>query len=149
MKAIFKNLFTDEAGWTFVETLIVIGIVIILTGSVGFMGLKYLEKAKIVSTRSEIQALSMALDSYYLDNGKYPTEDQGLKSLWVRPTLEPVPKQWSGPYVNKDDFLDAWGNKYNYQLPGEEGLPYSITSLGSDGYPGGEGNEKDINSWEN
>ena len=112
------------------------------------MGMKYIDRAKIVSTRSEIQAIGMALDSYYLDNGKYPTEDQGLKSLWERPSLEPVPKNWTGPYVNKEDFNDAWDNSYVYDVPGESGLPYSISSLGSDGYPGGDGNAQDINSWE-
>ena len=148
MKKTIIQILKEDSGWTFIETLIVIGIVIILTGSVGFMGMKYIDKARIVSTRSEIQALSMALDSYYLDNGKYPSEDQGLKALWERPTLEPVPKSWTGPYVNKNDFTDAWDNAYEYNVPGESGLPYAISSLGSDGYPGGEDNAQDINSWE-
>lgn len=143
-----NKLMHNEEGWTFVETLIVIGIVVILTGSVGFMGMKYLERAKVVSARSEIQALSMALDSYYLDNGKYPSSDQGLKSLWQKPHIEPVPENWIGPYVNKNDFEDPWGNEYIYEIPGESGLPYSIESYGSDGFAGGEGNAQDVKSWE-
>lgn len=148
MRNILRRFWKDDAGITFVETLMAIGIGIILSGTLGFMGLRYLDRAKVVSTRSEIQALSMALDSYYLDNGRYPTEDQGLKALWERPSLEPAPQYWSGPYVNKNDFTDSWDNDYEFNVPGESGLPYSLTSLGSDGYPGGEGNAQDIHSWE-
>ncbi|MDC7220186.1 MAG: type II secretion system major pseudopilin GspG [Spirochaetales bacterium] len=137
-----------EEGWTFIETLIVIGIVIILTGSISFMGMKYLEKAKVVSAKTEIQALSMALESYYLDNGAYPSEDQGLEALWEKPTLSPVPDSWDGPYVSKNDFFDPWQTDYVYQNPGEYDLPFTISSYGSDAYPGGEDKASDINSWE-
>ena len=148
MKNKLEGILTDDSGWTFIETLIVIGIVIILTGSVSFMGIKYLEKAKVVSARSEIQALSIALESYYLDTGSYPTEEQGLAALWEAPTLSPVPKNWDGPYVNKNDFNDPWNNTYLYKNPGENSLPFTLSSLGADGYEGGEDNAGDINSWE-
>ena len=148
MKKSIRYFLESEEGWTFIETLIVIGIIIILTGSVGFMGMRYVEQAKVASANNEIRAFSMAIESYYLDNFKYPTEEQGLGALWEKPVSEPVPENWSGPYVNKNDFADPWGNDYVYQQPGEMDLPFSIVSYGADGYSGGEELNKDIKSWE-
>lgn len=145
IKAFLKN----EDGWTFVETLIVISIVLILTSTVGFMSFKYVGKAKVVAARTQIENFSMALDTYFMDNRQYPIEDQGLGSLWEKPILEPVPKDWDGPYLKKKLAEDPWGNDYEYTVPGINGLPYGIRSLGADGNPGGEGIDKDISSWEN
>ncbi len=137
-----------EAGWTFIETLIVIGIVMILTSTVGFMAVRYLDKARTVAARSQIETFAMALDSYYLDCGTYPTADQGLKSLWEKPSLAPVPKGWSGPYLSKPVPADPWGNEYAYSVPGPSGLPFGIRSLGADGREGGEGKDADVATWE-
>ncbi len=145
IKALLKN----EDGWTFVETLIVISIVLILTSTVGFMAFRYVGKAKIVAARTQIENLSMALDTYFMDNRRYPLEEQGLVSLWEKPILEPVPKDWDGPYLRKNPAKDPWDNDYEYVVPGPNGLPYGISSLGADGTPGGEEDAKDINSWEN
>ena len=137
-----------DEGWTYIETLIVIGIVVILTGTVGFIGMKYIEKAKVITAGSEIENLSLALNSYYLDCRRYPTEDQGLAALWQKPTLDPVPKEWDGPYVDANDFLDPWDNPYIYKVPGPNNLPFMIKSLGADGQEGGEGKDKDVSSTE-
>ena len=141
---------TDRArgGWTFIESIIVITIVLILTGAVGVAGVRYVDRARASGTLSEISALGLALDSYYLDNGVYPTAEQGLGALWAAPSLPPVPKGWAGPYVSKNDFSDAWDREYLYAVPGPQGLAYSIRSLGADGAEGGEGKDADINSWE-
>jgi len=144
-----KVLLKNEDGWTFVETLIVIAIVLILTSTVGFMAFRYVGKAKIVAAKTQIENLSMALDTYFMDNMRYPIEEQGLDSLWEKPILEPVPKDWDGPYLKKNLAKDPWDNDYEYTVPGPNGLPYGISSLGSDGTPGGEGDDRDINSWEN
>ena len=91
MRRTEKKLHDDpEGGWTFIETIVVIGIILILTSSVGFMAFRYLEKAKVVSARSQIETLALALDAYYLDCGRYPTAEQGLSALWEKPVLEPV-----------------------------------------------------------
>ena len=145
IRALLKN----EDGWTFVETLIVISIVLILTSTVGFMGFRYVGKAKIVAARTQIANFSMALDTYFMDNMRYPIEEQGLVSLWEKPILEPVPKDWAGPYLKKSLAKDPWENDYEYAVPGPHGLPYGISSLGSDGMTGGEGDDRDITSWEN
>lgn len=144
-----KRKFSKQSdGWTFVETLIVIAIVLILTASVGLSAVKQLDKAKIVTAKSQIETFSLALDSYYMDNGIYPSENQGLSSLWKKPDTAPVPKDWNGPYLSKPVPVDPWGNPYVYSIPGEDGLPYGICSYGRDGMTGGEGNDADIKSWE-
>jgi general secretion pathway protein G len=137
-----------EAGWTFIETLVVIGIILILSASVGFMAFKFLEQAKLAAAKSEISTLATALDAYYMDCGKYPTTEQGLDSLWTTPTVEPVPANWNGPYLSKKVPKDPWGGKYDYMSPGKDSSPFGIRSFGSDGREGGEGNAKDIVSWD-
>ncbi|MCK5671907.1 MAG: type II secretion system major pseudopilin GspG [Spirochaetales bacterium] len=144
-----KSLLKNEDGWTFVETLIVISIVLILTSTVGFMAFRYVGKAKIVAAKTQIENLSMALDTYFMDNMRYPIVEQGLASLWKKPILEPVPKNWDGPYLKKNLTKDPWENDYEYVVPGPNGLPYGISSPGADGNPGGEGDDRDIRSWEN
>lgn len=145
-----KNVREDdpEGGWTFIETLIVIGIILILTSTVGFMAYRYLDKAKTVSARSQIETYSLALDSYYADCGVYPTNEQGLAALWQKPTLEPVPAGWAGPYINKPVRGDPWNNAYEYICPGANGLPFGLRSFGADGKEGGEGHDADVTSWE-
>lgn len=138
----------DEAGWTFIETIIVIGIILILTSSVGFMAIRYLDKAKTATARSQIETYALALDAYYLDCGAYPNEQQGLQALWQKPGAAPVPEKWAGPYISKPVAADPWGNAYEYAVPGREGLPFTIRSLGADGLEGGSGNDADVNSWE-
>jgi general secretion pathway protein G len=130
------------------EVLIVIAIILILTSAVGFMAFRYIDKARQVSTKSQLETLSLALNAYALDCKQYPSKEQGLDALWVKPTIEPMPAGWSGPYVNKKITADPWGHVYEYIVPGPNGLPFGISSLGADGKEGGEGNDKDITSWE-
>ena len=137
-----------EAGWTFVEILIVIAIILILTSAVGFMAFRYIEKARQVTARSQIETLSLTINAYAIDCRRYPTEEQGLDALWARPAQEPVPAGWNGPYVNKKIDADPWGHAYVYAVPGPSGLPFGLVSFGADGAEGGEGNDRDIASWE-
>ncbi len=137
-----------EAGWTFIETLVVIGIILILSASVGFTAFRYLDKAKVVAAKSQIETFALALDSYYLDCGRYPTAEQGLGALWERPSLAPVPSGWGGPYLSRKVPADPWGNAYEYSVPGKGGLPYGLRAFGADGREGGDGNDEDITSWD-
>jgi general secretion pathway protein G len=134
-----------DGGWTFIETLIVIGIVLILTSSVGFMAVKYLDRAKIVTARSQIETFGLSLDAYFLDCGHYPTDQQGLSALWEKPDAADY---WNGPYLNKPVPRDPWGADYEYQAPGQNNMPYSIRSFGADGREGGSGSDADITSWD-
>ena len=139
----------SSAGWTFMETLIAIAIVLVLTSSVGFVAIQNLDRAKVATARSQIDSFSVALESYYIDCGRYPTNEQGLSALWQKPTVEPVSPFWNGPYLLKPVPKDPWGNDYEFGVPGQHGLPYSIRSFGADGREGGEGKDADITSWEN
>lgn len=136
-----------DGGWTFIETLIVLGIVLILTATVGFMAVRYLQKAKEVAARSQIETFSLALEAYYLDLGSYPGTDQGLDALWEKPGGSSGSGAWTGPYIAKKVPLDPWGHKYAYKTPGPNGLGFEIVSYGADGSEGGEGNDADIASW--
>lgn len=136
-------------GWTFMETLIAIAIVLVLTSSVGFVAIQNLDRAKTAAARSQIDSFSVALESYYIDCGRYPTAEQGLSALWQKPVVEPTSPSWNGPYLLKAVPKDPWGNNYEYKTPGQNSLPYSIRSFGSDGREGGEGKDADITSWEN
>ena len=146
VKRNFRRHLGDESGWTFVETLIVIGIILILTSTVGFMAFRYVDKARVVAARNQIEELSMALHSYYMDCKQYPTEQQGLDALWEKPVLEPVPPEWTGPYLTKKIQDDPWGHPYKYSVPGPNGLPFGVASFGTKGLEGDVGN---ITSWSN
>lgn len=135
-------------GWSFIETLIVMAIILILTAAVGLSATKQIDKARIVTAKSQIETLSLALDSYYMDNGFYPTTEQGLLSLWEKPSLTPEPEFWNGPYISKSLPKDPWGTEYKYIIPGENNLPFGIISYGKDKIEGGSGNAADIKSWE-
>ena len=142
-----KKIENSEDGWTFIETMITIAIILILSATVGYSIIKYVDKARCATARTQIDSFCVALETYYVDCGNYPTQEQGLNSLWTKPTIEPVPKNWDGPYLYKAIPSDPWGNPYDYEVPGYGGLPYGIRSFGSDGYEGGEGNDADITSW--
>jgi general secretion pathway protein G len=134
-----------EDGWTFIETLIVIGIILILTAAVGFSAFKYIDQAKAATAKSQIDTFSIALNSYFFDCGAYPTREEGLDVLWNKPSGG---ERWNGPYLQKAVPKDPWGNAYEYQVPGPNGLPFAIRSFGSDGAEGGAGNAADISSWQ-
>ena len=136
-----------DKGFTFIETIVTISIILILSAAVGFSAIKYIEKARIAACRNQIEIFRLALQSYYLDCGQYPTEAQGLEALWELPRLSPVPRSWAGPYLDRLIPLDPWGNTYVYKNPGDRNLPFSIMSYGADGRPGGEGANAEIHSW--
>jgi len=144
-----KNDLLLNDGWTFMETLIAIAIILVLTSSVGFVAMQNFDRARTATARSQIDSFSVALESYYIDCSRYPTTEQGLSALWEKPSVEPVSSFWNGPYLLKAVPKDPWGNDYEYKVPGQNGLPYSIRSFGSDAREGGEGKDADITSWEN
>jgi general secretion pathway protein G len=136
-----------EAGWTYMETIIVLAIVIILTATVGFVFLRYVGTAKVVAARTQIETFDLALAQYYMDCGDYPSQDQGLDALYRKPSGGESLEKWDGPYLKKAVPLDPWGRPYAYQKPGPEGAEYGVASLGADGLEGGTGKNADITSW--
>lgn len=137
-----------DEGFSFMETIISLAIIMILTAAVGLGALRYLDQARLAACRSHIETFGKALQSYYADCGVYPTQAQGLEALWKKPHLSPVPARWAGPYLDREVPDDPWGNPYLYTVPGAHGLPYQISSYGSDGRQGGEGMAADIISWQ-
>ena len=131
-------------GWTFVETMVVMAIVLVLTASVGFSSIKQLDKAKVVTAKTQIELFSVALETFYMDTGEYPSEDEGLSVLWECSFSSY--ENWNGPYISKPWPKDPWGNDYVYTVPGENGLAWKIMSLGKDGKEGGAGYDSDITS---
>ena len=107
------------------------------------------DDAKIADAKVQIKNLETALKLYKLDNGNYPTTEQGLAALVNKPTVGQIPKNYKaeGYLENKNVPKDPWGNDYIYLSPGEHG-DYDLSSLGADGARGGEGKNADISSWE-
>ena len=144
---VFEILKNDE-GWTFMETLIVLAITLVLTATVGFVATGSLEKARTAAAKTQIESLATALEAYYMDCGKYPAAEQGLSALRKKPETSPSSDNWAGPYLHKDTPKDPWGYDYEYTSPAPDGSPYGIRSFGADGAEGGEGKNADIKSWE-
>jgi len=142
-----KTMKSDK-GFTFIETIVAISIILILSAAVGLSATKYIDRARISACRNQIETFRLALQSYYLDCGQYPTETQGIKALWEKPILVPVPPNWDGPYIDRQIPKDPWGNAYTYKNPGDKNLPFTIISYGADGKAGGEGSNADIYSWD-
>lgn len=132
-------------GFTLIEILVVIAVISVLAALVAPNVFRHVGTAKDAAARSQIEMLGAALDSYRLDNGRYPTTTQGLEALWEEPTAEPRPSNWRGPYLTKAVPVDPWDNPYLYVSPGElSPRGYDLVSLGADGLPGGEGEDADI-----
>jgi len=144
LKGVFMAKYArKQQGFTLIELLIVMVILGILAALVGPRMFGKVGKSRQKAAKAQISLFETAMDTYRLDVGKYPTTDQGLEALRVKP--DGVEK-WDGPYVSKDVPVDPWGNRYVYESPGEHG-DYDLISLGADGNPGGEGEDEDIVSW--
>jgi general secretion pathway protein G len=128
-------------GFTLVELLLVLVILALIGGLVlpGIIGKA--EGAKVKAAGSQIDRLSMAVESYYLDTGTTPDSLDALISE------SGSDAGWNGPYVKASSLKDPWGREYVYEYPGDHG-DFDIYSLGADGQPGGQGKNADINSWD-
>jgi general secretion pathway protein G len=134
-----------QTGFTLLELLVVLGIIAMLAGLVGPQVMKHMGEAKVKAAKVQIEDLSSTLDMYKLDVGSYPTTEQGLNALIESPDGA---QRWNGPYLKKSKIpLDPWQQEYKYTSPGEHGK-FDLTSMGADGKEGGEGEDKDLNSWE-
>ncbi|MBA4396854.1 MAG: type II secretion system protein GspG [Syntrophus sp. (in: bacteria)] len=107
------------------------------------------DEARRAKARMQIESIETALKLYRLDSGNYPTTEQGLQALVEKPAVGPPAKNWrQGGYLERGKIpKDPWDNDFIYICPGANG-DYDLSSLGADGAPGGEGKNKDINSWE-
>ncbi|MFP4300899.1 MAG: type II secretion system major pseudopilin GspG [Spirochaetaceae bacterium] len=127
------RVLSDDGGWTFVETVITVGIILVLSSTTGVAAYRYIDDARRAAAKGELTALAVALDSYAFDCGEYPTTEQGLIALYEPPYLHPVPESWNGPYLNGPASEDPWGRPYVYRRRERDGLPYELYSLGPPG----------------
>ena len=140
----------DDRGFTFIEIMVVVAILAILAALVVPRIMGRTDDAKRTAAKVQIRNIEWALQLYKLDNGVYPTTEQGLKALVEKPSVGVIPKKWKiGGYLPKLP-EDPWGNPYKYLSPvqrGDQKIDYEVTSLGTDGEVGGEGVNADITNW--
>ena len=136
------------AGFTLVEILVVIIVIAVLATLVAPNVFQHVGRAKDSTARAQLEMLSAAIDAYRLDNDQYPTTEQGLSALRTRPSIDPLPRDWRGPYLKRDVPLDPWGRPYVYRAPGTANPDgYDLLTLGRDGREGGQGEDADILGW--
>ncbi len=134
-----------QAGFTLIELMVVLVIIGVLAALIVPNVLDRADDARVTAARTDVNNLMQALKLYKLDNQRYPTTEQGLQALVVKPSAGPVPPNWK-PYVEKLP-QDPWRNAYQYLNPGVKG-EIDVMSFGADGQPGGEGKNADIGSWQ-
>jgi general secretion pathway protein G len=130
-----------DDGFTLLELLVVLGIIVLIATIAAPQVLRYLGGARTEAARVQISALYTALELYALDNGSFPPDDVGLKALVSAPVGQ---ARWKGPYIKRaTGIIDPWGQPYRYRRVGRGGQP-DIYSLGRDQAPGGTGEDQDI-----
>lgn len=134
---------SGDKGFTLIELLVVLVIIGLLAMLVGPRVFRGLGEGKSKAAKAQIELFGQALDQYRLDTGYYPSTEQGLAALMTNPGEE----KWQGPYLKKAIPQDPWNKAYLYQNPGTHG-EYDLFSYGRDGRAGGEGEDKDVASWE-
>jgi general secretion pathway protein G len=135
---------SSGSGFTLIELMVVLLVLVLLASIAGPRVTHYLQKAKIEAAKVQVEALAAAIDSFHLDVGRFPSNDEGLEALISRPADG---AKWDGPYVKKKDSLtDPWGHAYRYRFPGQHG-DYDVFTLGASEREGGNENGKEIGNW--
>ena len=135
------------AGFTLIELLVVLLILGMIAGLAGPQIMNYLGDSKAKAAKLQIAEFESTLDLYKLDVGRYPDGQEGLRALVEAPTS--AGDRWHGPYLKRKIVpKDPWNNDYQYVSPGKHNSAFDIISFGGDGREGGEGEQKDIVSWE-
>ena len=142
MKSVTRN-----QGFTLIEVMVVILIIGVLAALVVPKVMSRPDEARITAAKVDITRITQALDLYKLDNGRYPTTEQGVAALVKKPTISPIPTNWkSEGYLDRVP-KDPWKQPYQYLQPGVHGS-IDVFSFGADQAAGGEGNDADIGNWQ-
>lgn len=136
---------TKSTGFSLIEIMVVVVILGILASIVVPKILSRPDEARVVKAKQDVLAIQNALDLYKLDNGLYPSTDQGLLALVEKPNTAPLPNNWK-QYL-KSLPKDPWGRDYLYSNPGEHG-EVDIFTFGAEGQPGGSGINAQIGNWD-
>ncbi len=138
-----------QAGFTLIELMVVMVILGILGVLIAPRIMDRPEEARRTKAAIQIQSIEQALKLYKLDNGDYPTTEQGLQALVEAPSVGKLARKWKeGGYLEKGKVpSDPWGNDFIYLSPGLHG-DFDLTSYGPDNEPGGEDKDADVNNWE-
>jgi general secretion pathway protein G len=139
-----------EAGFSFIEIMAVVIIIGMLTALVANNIFSQMRRAEHKLAAAQIQKVASQLEMYRLDNGTYPSSEQGLEALVAAPTSDPQPRNWlPGGYAKSSDLRDPWQNTLQYRVPGEHNAhSFDLFSFGADGVEGGEGTNADVTNWD-
>lgn len=140
--------YSRKSGFTLMEILISVVIISILVTIVGVSVIRRPGEAKVAAAKLQVKNIKHAVQMYRMDQGRVPTETQGLEALCVKPVRGPIPEKYpeEGYLDSRKVPIDPWGNAYIYLAPGRNKEPFEIISYGSDGEPGGEDEASDISS---
>lgn len=133
-----------SAGFTLLEMLVVLVLIGLIASLVGPRLFSRVDSSKVQVAETQVRLLRGAVETFRLEVGRIPSADEGLGVLYTVPSDERSRARWRGPYLDEQVPADPWGNPYRYSIPGRDGLPFAIYSLGADGQPGGEGNDADV-----
>ena len=139
-----------RAGFTLIEIMAVVLIIGLLSTIVGAAIFRQIDRAKVTAAKAQLTSLEGVLELYRMDNGRFPTTEQGLAALVSVPTIDPVPRNYPAGGYLKDGRLpnDPWDEPYHYEMPGTNNPhAFDLWSLGADHAPGGEGVDADIGNW--
>jgi len=140
--------FGDNRGFTLIEIMVVVVILGVLAAIIVPKFLSRPDEAKVTKAKVDIKGLEESLGLFKLDNGFYPSTEQGLKALVSKPESGRIPARFpDGGYLKRVP-ADPWNSPYLYLSPGQQGRDFDLISYGADGQPGGEKVNADINSWE-
>ncbi|MGE5530139.1 MAG: type II secretion system major pseudopilin GspG [Patescibacteria group bacterium] len=138
----------SERGFSLIEITAVLLLMAAFAVIVAPQVIRSVEKGRVNAGKSQIQSLKSVLNQYKLENGAYPTTEQGLDALYEKPTVPPVPENWDGPYVEDPVKEDPWHHPLVYRCPGLHNKNgYDLMSYGADGVEGGTGYDADITNW--
>ena len=138
-------------GFTLIEIMAVVLIIGMLSGIVGFAVFQQVDKARVVTARAQIDRLESSLELYSMDNGRFPTTEQGLEALVSATTTSPEPRNFpQGGYLKGGRIpVDPWGEEYQYEAPGQHNShAFDLWSFGADRTTGGNEIEADIGNWD-